>query len=507
MRKRTTILMTALLFAAAFLSAQSSKVFTVKGVPFKMVFVKGGTFQMGATKDMVAENYERPAHQVTVSDFWMGETEVTQALWYAVKETSVSLQCKKAKANLPKVLRSRADTICPMVDEGDDYPMCYVNWDEAVSFCHKLNELLHDQLPIGYCFALPTEAEWEYAARGGQKKSGYKYAGGNSIDDVGWCFSNSGKKVHGVKRKNANALGLYDMSGNVREWCSDLFDANYYRVSPSVNPKGSDTVSDVHVVRGGSVFVPEKYCTVYKRSETASFQRAYFMGFRLALAKENDSKVVVDDIEYDYDRPTDKQLQQWKKRYESVCWSKVKNMNHQEYWFYSGMLDNDPCLVYLILKAGSLTKEDKQEWFDLYASKLLEMDSLYLDTKNFDAYLVVRKEFKKQFDKLCDILYRENHSVGILLKARQFNSDAYKYAGKGDFNNAYLLINKAIALDPKDANYYDSKGEFYLMQGRIDDALAMWRKVLELDPKFLAKNNGHTNLYDGLVAKGRVAPR
>ena len=128
---------------------------------------------------------------------------------------------------------------------------------------------------------MPTEAEWEYAARGGNKSQGYKYSGSNNIDDVGWCNSNSGKKTHPIGQKNPNELGLYDMSGNVWEWCSDYYDDHYYDDSPSNNPAGPSKGKE-KVMRGGMYGFPSDYCRVYVRYNETPEDKSPFYGFRLA---------------------------------------------------------------------------------------------------------------------------------------------------------------------------------------------------------------------------------
>ena len=198
--------------------------FTVNGVQFTMVEVGGGTFTMGATSEQGSDAWdeEKPAHEVTLSDYYIGQTEVTQALWEAVMGSN------------------------PSDSKGDNLPVERVSWDDCQVFIQKLNQLTGKQ------FRLPTEAEWEYAARGGRKSRGYKYAGGNNIDSVAWCDGNSGNETHPVATKQANELGIYDMSGNVWEWCSDWFGG--YQSSSQSDPQGPSSGSR-RVYRGGcSIF-------------------------------------------------------------------------------------------------------------------------------------------------------------------------------------------------------------------------------------------------------------
>ena len=201
--------------------------FTVKGVTFKMVKVEGGTFTMGATPEQGkdAEDDERPAHQVTLTDYYIGQTEVTQALWTTVMGSN------------------------PSTSKGDNLPVTNVSWDDCQIFIEKLNRLFSQKLS-GKRFALPTEAQWEFAARGGNKSKGYTYAGSNNIYDVAWFENNSDEKTHPVAQKQPNELGLYDMSGNVHEWCQDWHSLGYYRISPENNPQGPRS-GYYRVFRGG----------------------------------------------------------------------------------------------------------------------------------------------------------------------------------------------------------------------------------------------------------------
>ena len=227
--------------------------FTVNGVSFNMIAVKGGTFTMGATSEQGddAYSYEKPTHQVTLSDYCIGETEVTQELWQAVMGSNPS----NFTGNLQR-------------------PVEKVSWNDCQEFIKKLNQL------TGKTFRLPTEAEWEYAARGGSQSKGYKYAGSNTIGDVAWYTSNSSSTTHPVKQKQANELGLYDMSGNVWEWCQDWYDS--YSSTPQTNPAGPSSGSD-RVLRGGSWGDYARYCRVSNRYYSAPTYRYSDLGLRLAL--------------------------------------------------------------------------------------------------------------------------------------------------------------------------------------------------------------------------------
>ena len=193
---------------------------------------------MGATSEQGedADSDEKPAHQVTLSDYYIGETEVTQALWKAVMGTN------------------------PSNFKGDSNPVEKVSWNDCQEFIRKLNSL------TGRTFRLPTEAEWECAARGGNQSKGYKYSGSNKIKDVAWYDGNSKDKTHAVKTKPSNELGLYDMSGNVNEWCWDLYGAYDGSVRREIV-----TIVDKHEYRSLMEYVhktdPTAFVTVYSVSE------------------------------------------------------------------------------------------------------------------------------------------------------------------------------------------------------------------------------------------------
>lgn len=224
----------------------SVKTFTVKGVSFKMVYVDGGTFEMGASG---WEN-ARPVHSVTLSSYYMGETEVTQELWQAVMGSN------------------------PSYFIGSQRPVEQVSWNDCQEFIEKLNTL------TGEKFRLPTEAEWEYAARGGNKSKGYEYAGSDNVGDVAWYTDNSKSSTHEVKGKLPNELGLYDMSGNVWEWCSDWYGA--YSSGAQVDPAGPASGS-TRVRRGGSWSSDAAYCRVFYRSGITPTAALTYNGLRFVL--------------------------------------------------------------------------------------------------------------------------------------------------------------------------------------------------------------------------------
>ena len=244
------------------------------GETFVMVFVEGGTFMMGCTHDQYGACYdpEKPAHSVTLSDYYIGETEVTQSLWRAVMGTSIYQQRNKAGADFTRGV-------------GDNYPMYFINHSEAEEFCGRLNSLLRGKLAEGYKFRLPTEAQWEYAARGGKKDRPSMYAGSDYIGEVSWHANNSNGTTHAVASKDPNELGIYDMSGNVMEWCADWFNSNYYYRSPSNNPKNL-TSGENRVVRGGSWYRNTSFSRVTSRYNFQPYGRSDGLGFRLVLVKD-----------------------------------------------------------------------------------------------------------------------------------------------------------------------------------------------------------------------------
>ena len=224
------------------------------GISIDMVKVEAGTFMMGATSEM-KDPYsdEKPVHQVTLTnDYYMGKYEVTQALWQAVMGSN------------------------PSNFKGDNLPVETVNWNDCQEFISKLNSL------TGRKFRLPTEAEWEYAARGGKKSRGYQYSGSRKISDVAWYEGNSRSKTHPVGRKQANELGIYDMSGNVWEWCSDWYGS--YSSSSQTNPMGSDSGAK-RVRRGGSWCYIARICRSSYRYGDAPDCRGLYLGLRLALSE------------------------------------------------------------------------------------------------------------------------------------------------------------------------------------------------------------------------------
>ena len=226
----------------------------IDGLLSNMIKVEGGTFTMGATSEQGndADDDEKPTHSVTLSSFYLCKYEVTQALWQAVMGGN------------------------PSYFKGDNLPVEKVSWNECQTFISRLNSL------TGKNFRLPTEAEWEYAARGGNLSRGYKYSGSNILSDVAWYSDNCGSKTHPVGSKSPNELGLYDMSGNVREWCSDRYGA--YSSSSQTNPTGpSGGAYRVH--RGGAWCFYAEGCRSSIRSYGVRNDRCFDTGLRLALSQ------------------------------------------------------------------------------------------------------------------------------------------------------------------------------------------------------------------------------
>ena len=219
-----------------------------------MVYVSGGTFTMGATSEQGSDAYndEKPVHSVTLSSFYICKYEVTQALWNAVMGSN------------------------PSNWKGDDLPVETVSRDDCQTFIRKLNAL------TGKNFRLPTEAEWEFAARGGNNSRGYKYAGSNNIETVAWYDGNSGGKTHVVGTKSPNELGLYDMSGNVWEWCQDWYGS--YSSASQTNPTGASSGSD-RVLRGCSWDNDARYCRSSNRKGSTPAIGCPYYGIRLVLSQ------------------------------------------------------------------------------------------------------------------------------------------------------------------------------------------------------------------------------
>ena len=236
------------------------KTFTVNGVKFRMIAVGGGKFQMGATSEQQnAYDKEKPVHSVTLSDYYIGETEVTQKLWQTVMGSNPSYFTGNSQ--------------CPVES---------VSWNDCQAFVNKLNDLCADQLPAGKKFRLPTEAEWEYAARGGKNSSKTQYSGSENLAEVAWYDEDGNPgSTHPVKKKAANELGLYDMSGNVWEWCFDSYAS--YTDKAQTNPKVDKGTGSNRVLHGGSWYGSAGNCRVAYRADRNPDHRSSSIGLRLAL--------------------------------------------------------------------------------------------------------------------------------------------------------------------------------------------------------------------------------
>lgn len=244
-------------------------------VPFNMIKVEGSKFMMGSKdKDITADTDEQKEHEVNIGNFEMSKYEVT--VW----EWKQYLKAKKKK--LPKA---------PTWGWNDKAPINNITWEEAISYCNWLSKkegltpVYSVKGPFYICdfkangFRLPTEAEWEFAAKGGKNSKGFKYSGSDVLDDVAWHKGNSNGKPHTVGTKLPNELGIYDMTGNVWEWCWDWYNTDYYKTEPNNNPKGPE-MGDKKSVRGGSWDSQPNYCRPANRISTFPNKTHEFYGFR-----------------------------------------------------------------------------------------------------------------------------------------------------------------------------------------------------------------------------------
>ena len=233
-------------------------------VTFRMVLVEGGTMMMGAREnDPYVRPWENPAHEVTLSDYYIGEMEVTQALWKAVMGSS----------NNPSWFTSYND-----YTNNFQRPVESMTYSQVTSFINKLNQ------KTGMTFRLPTEAEWEFAARGGKWSKGYFYIGSDNVDEVAWHKDNSNDLTYSVGSKAPNELGIYDMAGSVEEWCSDWY--GLYTENPQVNPTGPTTgSSSVRVIRGGSWDQSYRMCRPTSRHDANTAFMSAHTGLRVAMSK------------------------------------------------------------------------------------------------------------------------------------------------------------------------------------------------------------------------------
>ena len=222
----------------------------------EMINVEGGSFEMGDELGIGFAN-EQPVHTVTLKSFSIAKTETTVLQW--------KTYCTVTGRQMPKT---------PSQGWIDSHPIVNVSWDDAVAYCDWMSD------KTGNMYRLPTEAEWEYAARGGKLSKGYKFSGGQSIDETGWYEKNCGYDTNAVAQKRPNELGLYDMSGNVWEWCQDWY--GDYAVEAQTNPKGDKTGS-LRVLRGGSYLLSADRCRVTCRRYGMPNDRSLSFGFRVVV--------------------------------------------------------------------------------------------------------------------------------------------------------------------------------------------------------------------------------
>jgi formylglycine-generating enzyme required for sulfatase activity len=238
-------------------SAKKMQSASKTSIELEMVFIEGGTFSMGSNES----SEEKPIHSVALSSFKMGKYEVTVAQYKAY--------CKDSGTQMPKA---------PSWGWKDTHPMVNINFDDANAYCNWMSE------KTGKDYRLPTEAEWEFAARGGNNSNNYTYSGSNDLEQVGWSTDNSGGSTQACGRKSPNELGLYDMSGNVSEWCKDWYDPSYYSNSPSSNPRGPSYGFE-RVLRGCSWYYLYSNCRVAYRYNYPPSYRFDHCGFRVVLSQ------------------------------------------------------------------------------------------------------------------------------------------------------------------------------------------------------------------------------
>ncbi len=232
-----------------------------RDIKMELVYVQAGRFQMGSND---GDSDEQPVHEVRISqDYWLGKYEVTQEQWTALMGSN------------------------PSDFKGAKRPVECVSWNDAQAYCVKLTdrERRAGCLPSGYVYCLPTEAEWEYAARGGAKSRGFEYSGSDAVGDVAWYDDNSGEQTHDVGGKRGNELGLYDMSGNVWEWCQDWYDSDYYGETQGATDPVNTAKASFRVVRGGSWLSHAGHCRAAGRSRFRPDITDYYLGFRVCLAR------------------------------------------------------------------------------------------------------------------------------------------------------------------------------------------------------------------------------
>lgn len=238
--------------------------FDVNGVPFDMQRVEGGVFVMGGTREQHRERIstDLPTHTVALDAYYIASTEVTQALWKAVMPEWEFFE----ELYLP------------------NFPISYISWNDCQEFVRRLDSI------TGMPFRLPTEAEWEYAARGGNRSKGFRFAGGNIVENVSWGLSNAGFRTHEVGKKQPNEVGLYDMTGNVSEWCSDWYAPYHFGTVP--NPQGPTTGKE-KIIRGSSYSNCQDNSYLSHRYMTVPTEATSYCGMRLALTLPNEPTLQV----------------------------------------------------------------------------------------------------------------------------------------------------------------------------------------------------------------------
>ncbi|WP_154657007.1 formylglycine-generating enzyme family protein [Hugenholtzia roseola] len=271
------------LFSGALLAQEDSETAKVAGrtLPngIKLIKVEGGTFLMGCDeqRDGNCNDYEKPVHSVMLTDFWLSETEITNAQYTAFLNEYGSDVVKDGEHKGQRMIEEykwgveKVDNKWQPQSGFENHPVIWVTWFGASEFCRF------------YGGSLPSEAQWEYAARGGNKSKGYKYAGSNNLDEVAWYGANSGNQTHPVRQKKPNELGLYDMSGNVYEWCQDYYNAKFYETADAKkqNPL-NNKVSDYRLLRGGSWDFYDYFCRSAYRIWYYPSNRYCDYGFRFS---------------------------------------------------------------------------------------------------------------------------------------------------------------------------------------------------------------------------------
>ena len=245
-----------LCLAGAVFAAEDMEIALSGDVKLELVKIKAGSFWMGGPEGEAGRYDDETRHRVTLTkDFYLGRTEVTQAQWEAVMGNN------------------------PSNWKGDKLPVEQVTWYDAMKFCEKLNDM--GKAPAGWKFTLPTETQWEYAARGGKKSRGYKYSGSDNIGEVAWY--GYGRNTHPVAGKKANELGLYDMSGNVWEWCLDDYNRDSSKAVPEFARSADDRSGSSRVLRGGSCDFNASSCRSASRGSHVPGGWGRDLGFRVAL--------------------------------------------------------------------------------------------------------------------------------------------------------------------------------------------------------------------------------